>query len=112
MKRIYLVTVNCVIRLMRQGILAKSRVSWVGDSHWVTAPFLLGWTFPRKIDYETTVYESKWFERGVKEELYIGAYIPTLNGVGGRYNLPSTWNTSRFKHRNLNALAPGPRSHL
>ena len=36
--------------------------------------------------------ESKWFERGVKESIYIRALKPSLNRDGGRYNLPPIWN--------------------
>ena len=36
--------------------------------------------------------ESKWFERGVKEAIYIRALKPSLNKDGGRYNLPPVWN--------------------
>ena len=32
--------------------------------------------------------ESRWFERGVKEAIYIRALNPSLNQDGGRYNLP------------------------
>ena len=35
--------------------------------------------------------EPKWFERGVKEAIYIRAYSPTLNNDGGRYQLPHIW---------------------
>ena len=36
--------------------------------------------------------EHKWFERGVKEAIYIRAMNPSLNRDGGRYNLPLVWN--------------------
>ena len=36
--------------------------------------------------------EHKWFERGVKEAIYITAMNPSLNRDGGRYNLPPVWN--------------------
>ena len=36
--------------------------------------------------------EHKWFERGVKEAIYIRAMNPSLNRDGGRYNLPPVWN--------------------
>ena len=36
--------------------------------------------------------ESKWFDRGVKEAIYIRARRPSLNKDGGRYNLPPIWN--------------------
>ena len=35
--------------------------------------------------------DLRWFERGVKEAVYIRAFSPTLNKDGGRYNLPSVW---------------------
>ena len=36
--------------------------------------------------------ESRWFERGVKEAIYIKALNPSLNRDGGRYNLPAVWD--------------------
>ena len=33
-----------------------------------------------------------WFERGVKEAIYIRALNPSLNRDGGRYNLPPVWD--------------------
>ena len=36
--------------------------------------------------------EPRWFERGVKEAIYIRLNNPTLNKDGGRYNLPPVWN--------------------
>ena len=36
--------------------------------------------------------EPKWFDRGVKESIYIRALSPSLNRDGGRYNLPPIWN--------------------
>ena len=42
----------------------------------------------------------RWFERGIKEELYSSSYRPTLNRDGGRSD------------RDLNALAQGPRIYL
>ena len=37
---------------------------------------------------EILTTESRWFERGVKETIYIRALNPSLNRHGGRYNLP------------------------
>ena len=36
--------------------------------------------------------EPRWFERGVKEAIFIRALDPRLNRDGGRYNLPPVWN--------------------
>ena len=36
--------------------------------------------------------EARWFERGVKEAIYIRAYQPTLNKDGGRYKLPNSYD--------------------
>ncbi len=49
--------------------------------------------------------ELKWFERGVKEAIYIRVAKPSLNKDGGQYNLPPVWNnilTSRVR-------GPGPK---
>ena len=36
--------------------------------------------------------ESRWFERGVKEAIFIRALNPSLNRDGGRYYLPPVWD--------------------
>ena len=36
--------------------------------------------------------EPSWFERGVKEVIYIRALRPALNKDGGRYQLSHTWD--------------------
>ena len=41
---------------------------------------------------EILTTESRWFERGVKEAIYIRALNPSLNRDGGRYNLPPVWD--------------------
>ena len=42
--------------------------------------------------------EHRWFERGVKESIYIRAHNPTLNKDGGRYQLPSVYNNMIKSH--------------
>ena len=44
--------------------------------------------------------EPKWFERGVKEAIYIRALHQSLNRDGGRYNLPPVYNTMITRHVN------------
>ena len=41
---------------------------------------------------EILTTEPRWFERGVKEAIYIRALNPSLNRNGGRYNLPPVWD--------------------
>ena len=41
---------------------------------------------------EILTTEPRWFERGVKEAIYISALNPSLNWDGGRYNLPPVWD--------------------
>ena len=36
--------------------------------------------------------KSRWFERGVKEAIFIKAMNPSLNRDGGRYSLPPVWD--------------------
>ena len=36
--------------------------------------------------------DDRWFERGVKEAIYIRAYKPSLNKDGGRYRLPRVYD--------------------
>ena len=36
--------------------------------------------------------DTRWFERGVKEAIYIRAYQPSLNKDGGRYRLPRVYD--------------------
>ncbi len=33
-----------------------------------------------------------WFERGIREAIYIRTEQPSLNKDGGQYNLPTVWN--------------------
>jgi hypothetical protein len=37
--------------------------------------------------------EGRWFQRGVKEAIYISATNPTLNRDRGRYTLPPMYNS-------------------
>ena len=49
-----------------------------------------------KVDLEQTLVldrEPRYFERGVKEAIYIKANQPSLNRDGGRYKLPSVYDT-------------------
>ena len=41
---------------------------------------------------EVLTTEPRWFERGVKEAIYIRALNPSLNRDGWRYNLPPVWD--------------------
>ena len=41
---------------------------------------------------EILTAESRWFERRVKEAIYIRTLNPSLNRDGGRYNLPPVWD--------------------
>ena len=41
---------------------------------------------------EVLTTEPRWFERGVKEAIYIRALNPSLNRGGGRHNLPPVWD--------------------
>ena len=41
---------------------------------------------------EILTAESRWFERGVKEAIYVRALNPSLNRDGGRYNLHPVWD--------------------
>ena len=47
---------------------------------------------------EILAVEPKWFERGVKEAIYIRATQPSLNRDGGRYNLSPVWTNILKKH--------------
>ena len=66
------------------------------------------------IDLEHTnvlTVEPRWFERGVKEAIFIRAYSPTLNNDGGRYQLPQIWTNiiqDRVKRREAGASRGGP----
>ena len=41
---------------------------------------------------EVFTTEPRWFERGVKEAIYIRALNPSLNRDGGRFILPPVWD--------------------
>ena len=55
---------------------------------------------------EILTTEPRWFERGVKEAIYISALNPSLNWDGGRYNLPPVWDNIIKKR----VKAEGPRT--
>jgi hypothetical protein len=60
-----------------------------------------------RIDMDKTkilTVEPRWFERGVKEAIYIRAKQPSLNKDGGRFNLSPIWTNL------LKARLGGPRS--
>ena len=42
--------------------------------------------------------EPRYFERGVKEAIYIRAYKPSLNKDGGRYKLPDVYDPVIDRH--------------
>ena len=46
---------------------------------------------------EVFTTEPRWFERGVKEAIYIRALNPSLNRDGGRFNLPPVWDIIKKK---------------
>ena len=53
------------------------------------------------IDFKSTKVldrEPRWFERGIRESIYIRAYKPTLNRNAGRYTLPAVWNRLIEQH--------------
>ena len=41
---------------------------------------------------EILTTEPRWFERGVKDAIFIRALNPSLNRDGGRYNLAPVWD--------------------
>ena len=47
------------------------------------------------IEVLTTV--SRWFERGMKDAIYIRAFNPSLNREGGMYNLLPVWDIIKKK---------------
>ena len=62
---------------------------------------------------EVLTVEPKWFERGVKEAIYIRAIQPSLNRDGGRYNLPAVWNNiikKRLTEKKIGTTAGGAQS--
>ena len=58
---------------------------------------------------EILAVEPKWFERGVKEAIYIRANKPSLNRDGGRFNLSPIW-TNTLKRRVKGTRPGGARS--
>ena len=48
-----------------------------------------------QVDFEQTQIldrDSRWYQRGIREAIYIRAQKPTLNRNAGRYSLPVVWN--------------------
>ena len=78
-------------------------------------PGAYGGSTPHSIDIDTTdvlTVEPRWFERGVKEAIFIRAYSPSLNKDGGRYQLPPIWDNvikSNVKRRERGTPAGGAR---
>ena len=63
---------------------------------------------------EILTTEPRWFERGVKEAIYIRALNPSLNRDEGRYNLPPVWDNiikKRVKAVRPRRWGGGPRHH-
>ena len=52
--------------------------------------------------------EPAWFERGVKEAIYIRAYKPKLNRDGGRFNLPHIWDNTLTSLTNPGGVTVDP----
>ena len=46
----------------------------------------------KDMEIEFLGFETKWWERGVKESIYIRKEKPTLNADNGRYNLSRIWD--------------------
>ena len=55
--------------------------------------------------------EARWFERGVKEAIYIKAMHPNLNRDGGRFNLPPVWDNIITKNMKTERLLRGVGQH-
>ena len=60
-------------------------------------------------DAQILAVEPRWFERGVKEAIYIRTTKPSLNKDGGRYQLPSIW-TNLLRTRVKGTRPGGARS--
>ena len=60
------------------------------------------------IDLENTQIlsvEPRWYERGVKEAIFIRANKPSLNRDGGRFNLSPIWNN--ILRKSVKGTRPG-----
>ena len=76
-----------------------TRPSSVGKSE--VADHLHKDTRGHSINFKTTKVldrEPRWFERGIRESIYIRAYKPTLNRNAGRYTLPAVWDRLISSH--------------
>ena len=51
----------------------------------------------KDMEIEFLGFETKWWERGVKESIYIRKEKPTLNVDKGRYNLSRIWDNVIIK---------------
>ena len=55
--------------------------------------------------------DPSWFERGVKEAVYIRAHRPALNRDGGRFNLPHIWDNTLISLTPLSGISVNPQQN-
>ena len=55
--------------------------------------------------------DPSWFERGVKEVVYIRAHRPGLNRDGGWFNLPHIWDNTLISLTPLSGISFNPKQN-
>ena len=54
--------------------------------------------------------DNRWFQRGIREAIYIRAQQPTLNRNAGRYTLPVVWDQIISLHASQSSMQATPQS--
>ena len=83
-------------RFLEHKRICESKKSEVAEHIHLKAP-------GHQLDFAKTSIldrDARWFQRGIREAIYIRAQKPTLNRNAGRYTLPVVWDNIISLHAN------------